>query len=512
MPKVAFIGAGSTVFMRHILGDMLMTPSLIEADIALMDIDAERLSQSRLVATRLVEQMGGGMKVSSTTDRRAALDGADFVVVSVQVGGYRPCTVTDFEIPKSYGLRQTIGDTLGIGGIMRGLRTVPFLWELCQDMSALCPDALMLQYVNPMAINCWAIAGRYPAIRNVGLCHSVPNTVFELCHDLDIPIDDVRYRVAGINHVAFFLSFERRQANGRAPQDARAGAPRGADAGASHSARAGGASDAGSKDGSQGGTQKGAADTGAANKNNGRDDARDADRDDAWSDLYPELRRRHRAGEIPKENPIMPGCPNHVRYEMMHQLGYFLTESSEHFSEYCPWFIKRGREDIIKEYEIPLDEYPRRCEAQVKEWNEQFEKLKRGERVELDKSREYAATIMDAMLTDKTAQIYGNVVNNGAIDDLPADCIVEVPCTVGARGVSASRIGAMPPQLVAMMRTNINVQELTVRALLEENREHIFHAAMFDPHTAAELDLKQIRAMTEELLKAHKEWLPKWTQ
>ena len=485
MPKVAFIGAGSTVFMRHILGDMLRTPSLIEADIALMDIDAERLSQSQLVATRLVEQMGGGMRVSSTTDRRAALDGADFVVVSVQVGGYRPCTVTDFEIPKSYGLRQTIGDTLGIGGIMRGLRTVPFLWELCQDMSALCPDALMLQYVNPMAINCWAIAGRYPAIRNVGLCHSVPNTVFELCHDLDIPIDDVRYKVAGINHVAFFLSFERRRANG--------GAPRGADAGASHSVKAGG-------------TKKGAA--GAASKNKRRDDGGD----DAWSDLYPELRRRHRAGEIPKENPIMPGCPNHVRYEMMHQLGYFLTESSEHFSEYCPWFIKRGREDIIKEYEIPLDEYPRRCEAQVKEWNEQFEKLKRGERVELDKSREYAATIMDAMLTGKTAHIYGNVVNNGAIDDLPADCIVEVPCTVGARGVSASRIGAMPPQLVAMMRTNINVQELTVRALLEENREHIFHAAMFDPHTAAELDLKQIRAMTEELLKAHKEWLPKWTQ
>ena len=489
MPKVAFIGAGSTVFMRHILGDMLMTPSLIEADIALMDIDAERLSQSQLVATRLVEQMSGGMKVSSTTDRRAALDGADFVVVSVQVGGYRPCTVTDFEIPKSYGLRQTIGDTLGIGGIMRGLRTVPFLWELCQDMSALCPDALMLQYVNPMAINCWAIAGRFPAIRNVGLCHSVPNTVFELCHDLDIPIDDVRYKVAGINHVAFFLSFERRRANGGAPQDARAGA--------SHSVMAAG-------------TKMSA--VGATSKNNGRDDERDDDQDDAWSDLYPELRRRHRAGEIPKENPIMPGCPNHVRYEMMHQLGYFLTESSEHFSEYCPWFIKRGREDIIKEYEIPLDEYPRRCEAQVKEWNEQFEKLKRGERIELDKSREYAATIMDAMLTGKTAHIYGNVVNNGAIDDLPADCIVEVPCTVGAKGVSASRIGAMPPQLVAMMRTNINVQELTVRALLEENREHIFHAAMFDPHTAAELDLKQIRAMTEELLKAHKEWLPKWTQ
>ena len=376
---------------------------------------------------------------------------------------------------------------------MRGLRTVPFLWELCQDMSTLCPDALMLQYVNPMAINCWAIAGRYPAIRNVGLCHSVPNTVFELCHDLDIPIDDVRYRVAGINHVAFFLSFERRRANGSAPQDARADVPQGAGAGAPHSVKAAG-------------TKKGAA--GAASKNKGRDDGGD----DAWSDLYPELRRRHRAGEIPKENPIMPGCPNHVRYEMMHQLGYFLTESSEHFSEYCPWFIKRGREDIIKEYEIPLDEYPRRCEAQVKEWNEQFEKLKRGERVELDKSREYAATIMDAMLTGKTAHIYGNVVNNGAIDDLPADCIVEVPCTVGARGVSASRIGAMPPQLVAMMRTNINVQELTVRALLEENREHIFHAAMFDPHTAAELDLKQIRAMTEELLKAHKEWLPKWTQ
>ncbi|MEL0134056.1 MAG: alpha-glucosidase/alpha-galactosidase, partial [Rhodobiaceae bacterium] len=210
MPKITFIGAGSTIFLRHLLGDALLMPSLSNAEIALMDIDEQRLAESELVARRVVETLKAGASVTATTSRREALDGADFVIVSVQIGGYKPCTVTDFEIPKKYGLRQTIADTLGIGGIMRGLRTVPFLWDLCADMEELCPDAVMLQYVNPMAINCWAIRERFPNIRTVGLCHSVPNTLFELTHDLDIPMADVRYRVAGINHVAFFLNFEQR--------------------------------------------------------------------------------------------------------------------------------------------------------------------------------------------------------------------------------------------------------------------------------------------------------------
>lgn len=445
MPKITFIGAGSTIFLRHLLGDALLMPSLSNAEIALMDIDEQRLAESELVARRVVETLKAGASVTATTSRREALDGADFVIVSVQIGGYKPCTVTDFEIPKKYGLRQTIADTLGIGGIMRGLRTVPFLWDLCADMEELCPDAVMLQYVNPMAINCWAIRERFPNIRTVGLCHSVPNTLFELTHDLDIPLADVRYRVAGINHVAFFLNFEQRV-------------------------------------------------------------------DGGWRDLYPELRRQYAEGLIPKENPVRPRCPNLVRYEMMNQLGYFLTESSEHFAEYCPWFIKDGREDLIESYGIPLDEYPTRCEEQIAEWQDHFARLKGGEAMEIESSNEYAAVIMNAMVTGDPATIYGNVTNDGAISNLPDDCIVEVPCMVDSNGIQPTGIGALPPQLAAMMKTNINVQELTVAALTEENREHIFHAAMFDPHTAAELDVRQIRAMTEEMLEAHRDWLPGWTQ
>ena len=445
MPKITFIGAGSTIFLRHLLGDALLMPSLSNAEIALMDIDEQRLAESELVARRVVETLKAGASVTATTSRREALDGADFVIVSVQIGGYKPCTVTDFEIPKKYGLRQTIADTLGIGGIMRGLRTVPFLWDLCADMEELCPDAVMLQYVNPMAINCWAIRERFPNIRTVGLCHSVPNTLFELTHDLDIPMADVRYRVAGINHVAFFLNFEQRV-------------------------------------------------------------------DGGWRDLYPELRRQYAEGLIPKENPVRPRCPNLVRYEMMNQLGYFLTESSEHFAEYCPWFIKDGREDLIESYGIPLDEYPTRCEEQIAEWQDHFARLKGGEAMEIESSNEYAAVIMNAMVTGDPATIYGNVTNDGAISNLPDDCIVEVPCMVDSNGIQPTGIGALPPQLAAMMKTNINVQELTVAALTEENREHIFHAAMFDPHTAAELDVRQIRVMTEEMLVAHRDWLPGWTQ
>lgn len=444
MTKIAFIGAGSTVFMKNLIGDALLKPALSDAHIALMDIDSERLAQSEQVANKLIKSLGVDATLSATLNQREALDGADFVIVAFQIGGYDPCTITDFDIPKKYGLRQTIGDTLGIGGIMRALRTVPHLWAICEDMSELCPDATMLQYVNPMAINTWAIGEKYPHIKQVGLCHSVQNTVYELTRDLEIPMEDVRYKVAGINHVAFFLTFEQKLGDG------------------------------------------------------------------SWQDIYPALRKGYLAGEIPKPSHWNERCPNLVRYEMMQQLGYFLTESSEHFAEYCPWFIKDGRDDLIEKFGIPLDEYPTRCVEQERTWIEQAAEFEAAKTIEVTASNEYAATIMNSITTGKPATIYGNVINNGALSDFPDNCCVEVPCLVDANGIQPTNIGKLPPQLTAMIQTNMNVQALVVEALIQENREHVFHAALFDPHTSAELDVNQIRQMTEELIEAHRSWLPDW--
>ncbi len=439
MTKITFIGAGSTIFMQNIVGDALLTPALADSHFALMDIDPVRLAESEAVARAMIRSVGTGARVSTHTDRRAALDGADFVVTAFQVGGYEPCTVTDFEIPKQYGLRQTIADTLGVGGIMRGLRTVPVLWEMAQDMMQLCPDAVLLQYVNPMAINTWALAERFPALRHVGLCHSVQNTVEELAHDLDLPKGDIRYRVAGINHVAFFLRLE-------------------------HEGR----------------------------------------------DLYPTLRQGYRSGRLPKAPLLMPRCPNKVRYEVMDHLGYFCTESSEHLAEYVPWFIKDGREDLIEQFSIPLDEYPTRCVEQVATWKEQAKTLTDGRDIEVARSHEFAADLMNAIVTDTPYTAYGNLPNTGQIPQLPMGAVVETPCLVDSNGVQPSVVENIPPQLVALMRTQINVQELTVRALIDQNPEHIYHAAMMDPHTAAELDLRQIRNLISDLLNAHSDWLPDW--
>ncbi|PSL18825.1 alpha-glucosidase/alpha-galactosidase [Shimia abyssi] len=439
MTKITFIGAGSTIFMKNIVGDALLTPSLENAHFALMDIDIARLEESATVVRAMIAGQSTGATVSTHTDRRAALDGADFVVTAFQVGGYEPCTVTDFEIPKQYGLRQTIADTLGVGGIMRGLRTVPVLWGIGQDMVELCPDATLLQYVNPMAINTWAMAERFPQIKTVGLCHSVQNTLEEMAHDLEIPQDEIRYKVAGVNHVAFFLKLE-----------------------------------AGGKD------------------------------------LYPALRAGYRAGSLPKPPLLMPRCANKVRYEVMEQLGYFCTESSEHLAEYVPWFIKEGRDDLIDQFGIPLDEYPKRCIEQVASWKEQAKALKAEGSLKVTKSHEFAAELMDAIVTDTPYMAYGNLPNTGQIPQLPMGAVVETPCLVDANGVQPSVVNDIPPQLVALMRSQINVQELTVRALLDENREHVYHAAMMDPHTAAELDLRQIRRLVDDLLDAHGDWMPSW--
>ena len=445
-PKVTFIGAGSTVFMKNIIGDLLYRPSLSGATIALMDINPVRLAESEIVAGKLVKTLGAKARIETYSDQRKALEGADFVVVAFQIGGYQPGTVTDFEVPKKYGLRHTIADTLGVGGIMRGLRTVPHLWKLCEDIMAICPDAILMQYVNPMAINTWAISAKFPKIRQVGLCHSVQGTAFELARDLDIPVEKIRYRAAGINHMAFYLTFEERMDDG------------------SH------------------------------------------------RNLYPDLLAGYREGRIPKPSHWNPRCPNKVRYEVLTRLGFFVTESSEHFAEYTPYFIKEGREDLIEKFGIPLDEYPKRCVEQIARWKKESDAFKSAEKIEVEESHEYASSIMNSVWTGEPSVIYGNLRNNGCITSLPDDCAAEVPCLVDDRGIQPTYVGALPPQLTALIRTNINVQELTVAAMMTGNKEHIYHAAMMDPHTAAELDLQQIWDLVTDLLVAHDNLLPEWAR
>ena len=445
-PKIAFIGAGSTVFMKNIIGDVLHRPALKGATVALMDPNPERLAESAIVAGKLSATLGASAKIETHADQKKALQGADFVVVAFQIGGYEPSTVIDFEVPKKYGLRHTIADTLGVGGIMRGLRTVPHLWKLCEDMMQICPNAILMQYVNPMAINTWAISAKYPKIRQVGLCHSVQGTAEELARDLDMPIEKIRYRAAGINHMAFYLNFEERMDDG------------------------------------------------------------------SFRNLYPDLLQGYRDGRFPKPSSWNPRCPNKVRYEMLTRLGYFVTESSEHFAEYTPYFIKEGRDDLIEKFGIPLDEYPKRCVEQIAKWKKQSDAFKSAEKIEVEESHEYASSIMNSVWTGEPSVIYGNQRNNGCITSLPDDCAAEVPCLVDENGIQPTFVGALPKQLTALIRTNINVQELTVHALMTENREHIFHAAMMDPHAAAELDLDQIWSMTEDMIRAHGAMLPGWTQ
>ncbi len=445
-PKITFIGAGSSVFMKNIVGDILQRPALAAAEIRLMDINPQRLDESEIIAGKLIQTLGGKASIKTFSNQREALDGTDFVVVCFQIGGYDPCTITDFEVPKKYNLRQTIADTLGIGGIMRGIRTVPHLWSICQDMLEVAPNAIMLQYVNPMAINTWAIGAKYPTIKQVGLCHSVQGTAYELARDLDIPYEELRYRAGGINHMAFYLNFEHRQADG------------------------------------------------------------------SYKNLYPDLVKGYREGRFPKPSHWNPRCPNKVRYEMLTRLGYFVTESSEHFAEYTPYFIKEGREDLIEKFGIPLDEYPKRCVEQIARWKKEAETYKTANTIEVKESHEYASEIVNSVVTGQPSVIYGNIVNKGYIPQLPAGCAVEVPTLVDHNGLQPTVVTDIPPQLIGLIRTNVNVQELTVAALMTENREHIYHAAMLDPHTAAELDLEQIWNLVDDLLIAHGDWLPEWAR
>jgi alpha-galactosidase len=432
MPRIAFIGAGSTVFTRNLVGDVLGLPELRDTTtFALMDVDPERLRTSEIVAARLVEAHGAKARVEATLDRRAALDGADYVVTSFQVGGL-PATLVDFEVPKRHGLRQTIADTLGVGGIMRGLRTIPVLLDVCRDIEELCPDALLLQYVNPMAMLCWAVA-EATSVRTVGLCHSVQHTARELAGDLGVPADEVEHLVAGINHMAFFLRLERR-----------------------------------------------------------------------GEDLYPALRRVVEEGRVPERD--------RVRYEAFRHLGWFVTESSEHFAEYVPWFVKSARPDLVERFGIPLDEYVRRSERQIADWEALRARLEDGSALGVERSAEYGADIIRACETGAPFHFNGNVPNTFAgerlIADLPADCCVEVPCLAGANGIEPQAVGALPRVLAALIETNVNVQGLTVQAALSGRREPVYHAAMLDPHTAAELSLDEIAALVDDLLDAHGDRIP----
>ena len=437
-PKIVFVGAGSTVFTKNLLGDILGYEALATSRITLFDIDHVRLATSEVVAHRVARALGASPAIVATTDRTKALDGADYVITMIQVAGYRPGTVLDFEIPAKYGLRQTIADTLGIGGIMRAVRTVPVLLDIAADMERVCPNALHINYANPMAMNCWGL-NRGSKITTVGLCHSVPLTAMDLCNDIGVPFDEINYTVAGINHMAFFLRLEHR-----------------------------------------------------------------------GEDLYPRVRdylasgvrpaRHHRDGSVTADM---------VRYEVFKRTGFFVTESSEHFSEYVPWFIKRDRPDLLERFDIPLDEYIRRCENQIAGWEDLRGSLEDdAHELTVERSVEFGSSIIHSMETGQPSVIYGNVANDGIIDNLPAGCTVEVPCMVDRNGVQPTRIGALPPQLAALMQTNINVQSLVVEAIITGNREHVYHAAMLDPHTAAELDLDQIWAMVDELLVAHGDWIP----
>ncbi len=446
MAKITFVGAGSTVFAKNLLGDILSKPELAQSTIALHDIDEERLRTSEIVAGKTAAALGAMPTIESTTDRRAALEGTDYVITMFQVGGYEPSTVVDFEIPKEFGLRQTIADTLGVGGIMRGLRTIPVLLDVCADMEEVAGDATLLNYVNPMSMLCWAVS-RASTIETVGLCHSVQGTAEQLAGDLGVPADEVRYRCAGINHMAFYLDFEHQTPDGPV-------------------------------------------------------------------DLYPRIRERAEQpaptrGRPERSDGGIEGLSDAVRYEMLKRLGYFVTESSEHFSEYVPYFIRDGRQDLLDRFGVPLDEYPRRCERQIKGWQTLREELEDPDAtVSVEESSEYGSGIIHSMETGQPRVVYGNVPNRGLITNLPDGCCVEVPCLVDSNGIQPTRIGDLPPQLAGLIQTNVNVQSLTVEAALTGDRQHVYHAAMLDPHTAAELDLDQIWALVDAMIEAHGDVLP----
>lgn len=438
MPKITFMGAGSTVFARNVLGDAMCSPALIDSEIALYDIDGQRLKESEAILSAINRAKGGKARISAylgVENRKAALKDATFVVNAIQVGGYDPGTIIDFEIPKKYGLRQTIADTLGIGGIMRALRTIPVMEGFARDMEEVCPGAWFLNYTNPMAM----LSGfmqRYTGVKTVGLCHSVQVCSETLLTSLDLTDKlEGRYEyIAGINHQAWLLEI----------------------------------------------------------------------RDKDGNDLYPEIKKRAAIKNKNEKHGDM------VRFDYIDKLGYYCTESSEHNAEYNPFYIKGRYPELIERFNIPLDEYPRRCVSQIAGWKDEYAKLAKQSEIPHMRSHEYASYIMEAIVTGVPYKIGGNVLNTGLIDNLPRDACVEVPCLVDKNGVTPCHVPPLPLQLAALNTTNIYPQLLTIEAAVTRKREYIYHAAMMDPHTSAELSIDDIRAMVDELIAAHGNCLPQY--
>lgn len=424
------VGAGSVVFAKNLSGDILSFPELANSEIALMDIDPERLKISEAMVRKVADAVGVKPKITAHLDRKEALDGADYVINMIQVGGYEPCTVTDFEVPKKYGLRQTIADTLGIGGIFRGLRTIPVMLGMCRDMEELCPNAMLLNYTNPMTINTGAVL-KGTKVKAVGLCHGIQGSHDWLAYILGIPKDELAFVAAGVNHMAFFLKLE----------------------------------------------------------HNGED-------------MYPLLREKvEKGGKLVRQD--------RVRTELFKRLGYYGGESSEHTAEYVPYFIRRDKKSLIRKFAVSLDEYIRRCIDITKEWEHRRDTmLTEDEKIEVKRSVEYGSNIIHSMETGEPCVIYGNVLNRGMITNLPDKSCVEVPCMVDRNGVQPCVVGDLPPQVAAIVRTQVNVQELTQEAALTGKREHVYHAAMMDPHTSAELTLDQIWSLVDDMFEAHGDWIP----
>jgi len=440
MGKITFMGAGSTVFAKNVIGDSMLTPALRDFEFALYDIDAERLEESYIMVNALNKNINEGRatvtKYLGIPNRQDALRGADFVVNTIHVGGYDPCTITDFEVPKKYGLRQTIADTLGIGGIFRALRTIPVLSDFAEDMAKVCPRALFLNYTNPMAMLTGYML-RYTDINTIGLCHSVQVCSDRLLEKLGMTDvkQPIKEKIAGINHMAWLLEIE------------------------------------------------------------------DAD----GNDLYPEIRKR--ACAILEQPP--EDFKDLVRLEYIRRFGYYCTESSEHNAEYNNLFIKSKYPELIERYRIPLDEYPRRCINQINRWKSAKEEYLNGNTTH-ERSKEYASRIMEAIVTDIPYQIGGNVINKGLITNLPTDACVEVPCLVNKLGIQPTVVGKLPIQLAAMNMTNINTQLLTIEAAVTRKKECIYQAAMLDPHTSSELSIDDIISLCDDLIEAHKGWLPEY--
>ena len=425
--------------MKNILTDILLESELNSSEITLYDIDSSRLKTSQIVADKIAASLKVSASIKSTNDRKKALKDADFVIVMIQVGGYKPSTLIDFEIPAKYGLQQTIADTVGIGGIMRGLRTVPVLVEIAEEMLELCPRAMMLQYVNPMAINCLGLSHFVPELRYVGLCHSVQGTVADLARDIGEDFNKIEFECSGINHMSFFTKFAKKLNNG------------------------------------------------------------------STEDLYPKIFQKGETGDF---GANWDGCSNKVRYEVLKKLGYFVTESSEHFAEYTPWFIKSHQKDLIRKFDIPINEYIRRCEKQILEWDKQEKDMLSNPKIDNNKSVEYASRVILSMITGKKDIIYGNVLNTNLIPNLPNNSCVEVPCVVQEDDLVPQVVPPLPIHLANLIQTNISVQQLTVEALKTRKKDSIYYAAMLDPHTAGELNLDQIWKMVDELIDAHGSMLP----